>query len=146
MDFNDYQASDLAACLALFDQNCPKYFAENERQGYQQYLASTQDIYKVGSIGGELVAAFGINIDSSRKTGRVTWIMVSPNMQGRGVGEAMMNDALECLRHEGLDTMLIAASHLSAPFFAKFGAQELETIAHGWGPNMHRVDMKISLK
>jgi hypothetical protein len=35
----------------------------------------------------------------------------------------------------------IAASHLSAPFFAKFGAVPLRTTDDGWGPGMHRVDM-----
>ena len=37
----------------------------------------------------------------------------------------------------------IAASHKSAPFFARFGARIVETTPDGWGPGMHRVDMEL---
>ena len=39
----------------------------------------------------------------------------------------------------------IAASHLSASFFKKFGAIELNKIPNGWGENMHRIDMEMNL-
>jgi hypothetical protein len=50
---------------------------------------------------------------------------------------------LETLRAGRIPRLHIAASHKSAPFFAKFGAQELTTIVNGWGPAMHRVDMLL---
>ncbi len=36
--FCDYSNSHLEDCLKLFDQNCPKYFATNERQDYIAFL------------------------------------------------------------------------------------------------------------
>ena len=44
-----------------------------------------------------------------------------------------------------LFTIDIAASHLSAPFFKKFGAIEIKIIEDGWGKGMHRVNMKLKL-
>lgn len=145
MTFEDYNEKHLAACLDLFDQNCPQFFADNERQDYEDYLLSNDDAYKVGLVGDDLVAAFGISTDREKRQGRVTWIMASPNVHGQGIGAKMMGYAIECARAENLHTMQIAASHLSASFFAKFGATEIKTIEHGWGPDMHRVDMEIVL-
>ena len=39
----------------------------------------------------------------------------------------------------------IAANHLSAPFFAKFGAKTVLETKDGWAPDMHRVDMELHL-
>ncbi|CCQ10838.1 hypothetical protein PALB_17120 [Pseudoalteromonas luteoviolacea B = ATCC 29581] len=39
----------------------------------------------------------------------------------------------------------IAASHLSAPFFEKFGEKTIKEITDGWGLDMHRVDMELLL-
>lgn len=36
--FCAYSNSYLEDCLKLFDQNCPKYFATNERQDYIAFL------------------------------------------------------------------------------------------------------------
>jgi hypothetical protein len=40
----------------------------------------------------------------------------------------------------------IAASHLSAPFFTRFGAKEVRCTKDGWGAGMHRVDMLLPLE
>ena len=47
---------------------------------------------------------------------------------------------------ESLLAIDIAASHLSAPFFTKFGASTLSETPNGWGQGMHKVDMEIVLE
>ena len=39
----------------------------------------------------------------------------------------------------------IAASHKSAPFFAKFGATVTAHTVDGWGNGMDRIDMELLL-
>jgi hypothetical protein len=39
----------------------------------------------------------------------------------------------------------IAASHRSAPFFARFGAETVRETPDGWGPGMHRIDMELTV-
>ena len=36
--FNSYSDAHLDECLTLFDKNCPKFFATNERQDYDDFL------------------------------------------------------------------------------------------------------------
>ncbi|WP_242112849.1 hypothetical protein [Luteimonas aquatica] len=44
----------------------------------------------------------------------------------------------------GRPTLHISASHKSAPFFARFGALETARVPDGWGPGMHRVEMRLA--
>ena len=57
-----------------------------------------------------------------------------------------MTEARRLAKAAGKQVIDIAASHLSAPFFARFGANEVSFTREGWGPAMHRVDMELALK
>jgi hypothetical protein len=61
-------------------------------------------------------------------------------VQGAGIGTAIMERVQKSSSSSG-SIVEIAASHKSAPFFARFGARETARIEHGWAPGMHRVDM-----
>ena len=145
LNFTDYNRNHFDDCLALFDLNCPKYFAPNERADYEAYLKTTDDNYKVTYSHDELAAAFGMGINEQNNHAYITWIMVSPNTHGQGVGAQMMNTAIDFAKSKNAVVIDIAASHLSAPFFAKFGAKTVQTTKNGWGEGMHRVDMAIPL-
>ena len=135
--------ADRAACLALFDANCPEYFAPNERADYVEFLARNADGYFVCQLDGAVVGAFGVYaIDASRS--RLNWILLAPAAQGHGIGSAIMDRTAAIVSERGHDTLCISASHRSAPFFARFGAIEHERIEDGCGPGMHRVEMTLA--
>lgn len=140
--FRPYRPADRDACLALFDANCPEWFAPDERAGYETFLAAVPGGYEVVECDGAIAAAFGVLRPA--ETWHLNWIMVSPAVHGRGIGRAIVARARDLLRDGGGSTLHIAASHKSAPFFAKFGAREVGRIPDGWGPGMHRVDMVLA--
>ena len=141
--FRGYSARELATCLALFDGNCPDYFAPNERHDYEEFLRAGAPGYLLCERDSRIVGAFGLG----REPGglRVQWIMISPDAQGTGLGTAMMTEALARAWSAGAQRLFIAASHKSAPFFARFGAHSLRSTPDGWGPGMHRIDMQLEL-
>jgi GNAT superfamily N-acetyltransferase len=139
--FRPYQSADLAALLALFDGNCPEFFAPNERDDYVEFLAATPAGYEVCLFGGKIVGAFGMLREEQGLSLR--WILVSPDAQGRGLGRAIMVRVVAAVHAHGGEPLHIAASQKSAPFFTKFGAKEVRRIPDGWGPGMHRVDMLL---
>ena len=145
LQFRMYDSSRLDACIELFDENCPQFFAKNEREDYLEFLRSQPGTYEVGLSNGQIVAAYGMSINLQLNRGRLSWIMVSPLSKGRGVGAGIMCRVKEIAEGKGVVAIDIAASHLSAPFFNKFGAKKLKTINDGWGPNMHRIDMELVL-
>lgn len=122
----------------------PCVFAENERSDYADFLDSNLAGYEVCVSGGDIIGAFGLMGEASLYKS-INWIMISPDAQGLGLGSRFMTPAITLANHHQLHHIKIAASHLSAPFFAKFGAIIVSETPNGWGPNMHRVDMELQL-
>jgi GNAT superfamily N-acetyltransferase len=140
--FRDYQLADRDACAALFEANCPAFFAVNERADYLRFLATAADSYQLCLIDGQVAGAYGLAPHPAAGLA-LRWIVLFPQVHGQGLGTRIMTRVLETARAGRILQLHIAASHRSAPFFAKFGARELATIADGWGPAMHRVDMLL---
>ena len=148
--FSAYAGAHRGRCLAIFDANCPEAFAPSERTEYETFLDDAPEGYEVCLLNGVVSGAFGLIAtprpgDPDRL--RINWIMIDPAAQGRGVGRAMMERVrarASAAASGGSDpTIDIAASHVSAPFFARFGAAEVARTEDGWGPGMHRVDMVL---
>lgn len=136
--FRAWCRADEAACLALFDANCPAAFAPNERAEYAAYLGAARDDYRVCELDGRVVGAFGLAGVGPDQLA-LHWILLDPAVQGRGLGAAMMAAVADAA---GPRTRVqIAASQHSAPFFARFGAELVRRTDDGWGPGMHRLDM-----
>lgn len=146
--FRPWVSGDRDACLALFDANCPEAFSPNERADYEAFLVDPIDGYEVCEIPVDgmptVVGAFGLMEDDRGLSLR--WILLDPTCQGIGLGSSMMQRISTTAVARGADAVAIAASDRSAPFFSKFGARVLEEITDGWGPGMHRVDMRLIIR
>ncbi len=141
--FRDYLEADMSACLAIFDANCPEFFAPNEREDYFQFLAAIPAGYTVCVVDGGVTGAYGVFPEE--ESARLNWILIAPDAQGLGIGSGIVTQALQRGRALGAISLHISASHRSAPFFDKFGAVTEAVIDHGWGEGMHRVDMTLKL-
>ncbi|HVT37951.1 MAG TPA: GNAT family N-acetyltransferase [Gemmatimonadaceae bacterium] len=143
--FRPYTAGDRTACLAIFDANCPEFFAPNEREDYAGFLDSVSEAYTIVHTGGGAIGAYGVFPGAAPSECRLSWILLDPALHGRGIGRVVMSRAAEAARTHGATVLRIAASQKSAPFFAHFGATVTCTTPAGWGPGMHRVDMDLAV-
>lgn len=142
--FRPYCKADRQACSGIFAANCPEFFAPNERRDYEEFLDLEPDGYEVCEVDGRVLGAFGL-FDDKDNMKVLNWILLDPETQGAGIGSRIMDRVIHLGRASKTRTIRIAASHKSAPFFARFGAEETLTTPDGWGPGMHRVDMELSL-
>ena len=142
--FRPYTPEDRPACEAVFDANCPDFFLPNERPDYLHYLDEQSEGYEVCMHGDQVRGAFGIWFENET-CAHLSWIMIDPNAKGHGVGTQMIERTLSRCRAGSATLLKIAASHRSAPFFARFGAKETRYTEDGWGPGMHRIDMELPL-
>ena len=142
--FRSYLPTDKEACLELFDANCPEFFSPNERTDYENFLEANPDSYELCFGDGPVVGAFGLIGDGAHDRS-LNWILLNPSSQGLGIGATIMERVVLDALESGVRVVNIAASHKSAPFFAKFGANEVTVTDNGWGPGMHRVDMELRL-
>ena len=93
---------------------------------------------------GRVLGAFGLFVDGENVK-VLNWILLDPQTQGIGVGSKIMERVIHLSRSSQTRVVKIAASHKSAPFFARFGATTTSSTKGGWGPGMDRVDMELSL-
>ena len=142
--FRPYSTSDREACLAIFDANCPAFFAVQERADYMSFLDAGPVGYEVCETAGRVVAAFGL-ADDDGSGAILCWIMLDPGSQRAGIGSAIMKRVITRGRSTQSSLIRIAASHKSAPFFARFGAVAKGRTEDGWGPGLHRIDMELPL-
>ena len=144
MEFEPYTALSFHECLALFELNCPVFFADEEREDYRRYLETHEDVYLLGYDQGSLVCCFGI-ADISEDVSSLTWIMVHPDYHRAGYGKEMMAFLLAYVEQQSKQRILVSTSQHAEAFFARYGATRLDFTADGWGKGMHRIDMEISL-
>ena len=150
MEFKPYTKDELDACLELFDLNCPRFFAREERADYLHFLqllsdaGSAHTVYLLGWREQRLIACFGM-APVSPETCALTWIMVHPEYQRQGCGEEMMAQLFTRAAAARYRKVAVSTSQHAVQFFARFGAVTLRSQNDGWGPGMHRVDMEISL-
>lgn len=142
--FESYDVANRAECLQIFDANCPEFFAANEREDYLQFLSSAPTGYEICWLQGRCAGAFGLSTSGDGRAS-LNWIMISPDAQGEGIGTAIMQRMMATARDASVAVVDIAASHKSAAFFARFGAESVTVEKNGWGAGMHRVDMELWL-
>ena len=142
--FRPYSLGDQEICLALFDSNCPEYFAPSERNDYEKFLNSNPPGYEICIANGEIVGAFGL-IEENVNQSRLDWILLNKNSQGSGIGSMIMSRVLAQARDTNVAIILITTSHKVYNFFEKFGAIKVSEIENGLGPELHRVDMALHL-
>jgi GNAT superfamily N-acetyltransferase len=142
--FRPYLIADKTACLDIFDANCPASFAPGERDDYIEFLGVKAAVYEVCLADDKVAGAFGLIGDTAERKS-LRWILIDPSLQGKGIGRAMMGRVMDIANKSDATCLEIAASHRSASFFAKFGAESISFTDNGWGPNMHRIDMELLL-
>ena len=140
-----FRPDDADACLALFDANCPAYFAANERVDFQEFLEQDLQDFLVVEFGAAIAGCFGITTSGDPSKARLNWIMIDPAVQGQGLGAKIMSRAHSLALGLQAKCLDIAASQYSAPFFARYGATESQRTRDGWGPGMDRVDMQLEI-
>ena len=145
-----YEDRDLAACLAVFDSNVPKFFAPHEREGFASFLGELERYavqYFVLVDGPDprsrVVACAGVG--RREDEARMCWGIVDAAHQGEGLGRLLLllrlvRGAELGARRAGLDTIPSVA-----PFFEREGFVITGGEDDHYGPGIHRRDLLLML-
>lgn len=142
-----YQSADLAACLALFDSNCPRFFAPSEREEFAAFLAAPHPAtapYLVLETAGDILACGGIEV--SGPDAHLTWGMVARDRHGQRLGTRLTEARLALARSlPGVERLLLSTSQHTEGFYAGFGFAVTARLPDGFGPDLDHVDMALPL-
>lgn len=142
-----YAAADLPACLALFDGNTPRFFAPEERAGFQADLEAATPAscpYLVLVREGHVLACGGLAIDAEAGRAVLCWGMVDARLHGQGLGRQLTEARLALARSiPGLRAVTLATSQHTQGFYAGFGFAMTQVTPDGFGPGLDRWDMAL---
>lgn len=144
-----YAPGDAAECLGIFDSNVPRYFAPDERDEFADFLAGLHPKtgrHLVLTDGDRIVACGGLSFEEPPRAA-LAWGMVDAALQGRGLGWQLTAARLDLARAmPELSEVTLATSQHTAGFYARFGFVTTRVVCDGFGPGLHRCDMRLCLR
>lgn len=142
-----YHPDDEASCLALFDGNTPRFFAQAERPDFAAFLAVLSDPYLVIEEGGQVVACGGLYVRPGGQEAGLTWGMVERSRHRQGYGRALWEARLDWLRAHAPEVraVVLDTTQHSAPFFARLGFGTVGVRPDFYAPGLDRHDMRLTV-
>ena len=141
-----YTDTDREALLHILRLNTPRYFAPEEEADFIEYLDKHLEAYFVVEESGQVVGAGGLNYLDNNALVRISWDLIHPDFQGRGIGRALTQFRIaEARSKPGVRLIQVRTSQLVYPFYQKLGF-ELEKVEKDfWAEGFDLYQMNIAL-
>ena len=141
-----YANTDRAAVLLLLQLNTPKYFHPDEKQDLEEYLDHKRERYFVYEDSNTILGAGGINFFPKTSLARISWDMVHPAHQGKGIGKALTQYRIEEIKNTpGIRTIQVRTSQLAYKFYQNSGFILERIEPDFWAEGLDLYQMKIDL-
>ncbi|MEZ4827346.1 MAG: GNAT family N-acetyltransferase [Bacteroidia bacterium] len=133
MQIRPYTPADLDTVAGLVALNTPAYFAPEEEEDFRLYLKNEAEDYFVVEIKGEIVGSGGINYFPEEKLVRLSWDVIHPDFQGKGIGKNLTMHRLNyILTQTPYKKVIVRTSQVVFPFYEKMGFHLEKVIPDYW--------------
>jgi N-acetylglutamate synthase-like GNAT family acetyltransferase len=147
MTIRNYRQQDKPHVITLMRLNIPKYFDASEEPGFVNYLDHEREDYFVVETDGKLIGAGGINYEDDGQTGIISWDMIHPDYQGKGIGRALTQHRLDVMYNKPeLSTIRVRTTQLTDQFYAKMGFQLERTEKDFWAKGLDLYQMRMNIQ
>lgn len=140
----EYQNDDRVSLEKLIQFNVPQYFAQSEISDFINYLENEREEYWVVECEGELVGCGGVNF-IHRQEARLSWDIVHPSFQGKGIGKELVNYRLNFLTERGIGVVEVRTAQFTAAFYEKHGFKTKFTRPDYWSKGFDLYHMELNL-
>ncbi|MBP7272941.1 MAG: GNAT family N-acetyltransferase [Saprospiraceae bacterium] len=141
-----FQSTDTQRIITLFQLNVPKYFALEEEADLQRYLSTSIDLYFVAECAGLIVGCGGINRLQEATVGCLSWDIMHPEWQGKGIGKALVQHRLQVLKSmSGIKKIMVRTAQFTYPFYEKCGFRVVEIVKDYWATGYDLYAMEYSV-
>ncbi len=133
MRIRKYTYNDKNSILRLLRLNTPKYFAPAEEADLINYLDHEIEEYFVVEENDEVIGAGGLNYFPEEATARISWDIISPAAQGKGVGSALTKHRINLLRdNSNIEVVVVRTTQLVYGFYENLGFKLEQTEKDFW--------------
>lgn len=132
--------------LAILDDLIPTYFAPNEKADYIHYLQHETEWYYVvfSEATNQIVGAGGINFIENKTIARLSWDLIKPNMQGKGIGTFLGNFRINKIRSlSSAAKITVRTSQKTHLFYATLGFELIEVKKDFWAKGFDLYYMEL---
>jgi len=143
MNIRKHIESDREGILELLRLNTPAYFSPDEEKDLIEYLEKDADNYFVVEEDGRIWVCGGFNLSEDGQTAKISWDIVHPEAQGKGVGTELTKFRIRKMKQiNGVRIISVRTSQLAYKFYEKFGLQLREVVKDYWavGFDMYRLE------
>ena len=142
-----YKDRDKKELLALLKLNIPQYFASSEESDFVEYLDNYVEDYFVVEDGGSIIGSGGLNYFPDDAIARISWDIIHPDHQGKGIGRQLVQHRLELLQNNPeVNTAVVRTTQLVYRFYEKMGFMLVKTKKDFWAKGFDLYQMHMYLK
>jgi len=137
--FNNEDSEELYKLLEL---NIPKYFAETELEDFKDYLANKVEDYFIVNADDKIIGCGGINYDRENNAVNISWDVIHPSFQGKGIGKMLLQHRLEHIKKNSPELQIVVrTSQIVYPFYEKNDFKLMEKHKDFWakGYDMYKM-------
>lgn len=128
-----YTEKDKNEVLLLFDHNVPSYFSSEERPDLEYYLENEIEFYFVIAMDKQIVGCGGINFDSTKTKGVISWDIIHPAYQNKKLGTALLKHRIALLKEMlNIKSIIVRTSQHTYQFYQQQGFELLEITKDYW--------------
>lgn len=140
-----YSHQDKPKLIELIKQNIPAYFAPSEEIDFEHYLDHEVEDYFVFEEHSQIIGCGGINYFNDQKMARLSWDIIAPNSQGKGIGKALMLYRIKLLnKNPKIKIISVRTSQLAYKFYEKMGFELEKVITSFWAENFDLYQMQMT--
>lgn len=145
VSIREYKASDKDTILAMLRMNTPAFFSPEEESDLVHYLENEIERYFVIEFKGEIAGSGGFNLWYYGTTGVISWDILHPDFQGKGLGTLLLNHRIERLRNmKNVQTIMVRTTQLAYGFYERNGFSLVETADDYWAKGFHLYRMEYT--
>lgn len=152
MFIRPYRPADYSDCIQAFDSNCPGFFADDEKEEFQELLQSFAQAetaenasgvyYYVTETEGRIVACAGFYLPPDDSPATLVWGMVARDHHRKGIGDTLLKYRLNKIQELRPGTrVLLDTTQLSYGFFERSGFRVTKITTDFYAPGLDRYDM-----
>lgn len=143
----EYKINDYYKLCDLLKLNIPKYFHIEEYPDFEKYLSEEIETYFVAEIDEVIVGCGGINFKTNENTSMLSWDIIHPEYQGKGIGKKILKHRINFIK-ENYSTykIIVRTSQIVYEFYEKQGFKLLEIHQDFWAKGFDMYKMEYSEK
>jgi ribosomal protein S18 acetylase RimI-like enzyme len=141
-----YTESDQEGLIKLLRLNTPEYFDSSEEADFIEYLKHHSQNYFVVEVAGSIIGSGGFNWFDEGKTARISWDLIHPEFQRKGVGkELTLYRINEIRKNPKVNLIRVRTSQMVYPFYQKIGFKLEKTEKDFWakGYDLYQMILEV---